>query len=355
MKRLVFGLLGLALLSAAFAEELVLKDTHPDHYTVKKGDTLWDISNVFLENPWMWPEIWQVNPQIENPHLIYPGDQLSLVYVEAEAAPPSEGSAAAEPKKAPRLVLKRGLRTVKLSPETRIEATPEAIPAIPLDKISQFLSESRVVSAGELEQAPYVLAGAEMRLVTGAGDTVYARGDFTDGNKIYGVYRPDGVYVDPASGEVLGYAALNIGSVKRRAQEGDVATLSVTRTTQEIRVEDRLLPHEERDIDSMFYPSAPEQDVNGQIIAVEGGVSQIGSMNVVAVNRGLRDGVKVGHILAIYRRGGAVKDRVKGGVVHLPDERAGLLMVFRAYEKMSFGLVLDAERRMSVGDKVKNP
>ncbi|GAB3110957.1 LysM peptidoglycan-binding domain-containing protein [Aestuariicella hydrocarbonica] len=339
MKKLVFAFFALCLSVSALADEVRLKDTHPDRYTVVKGDTLWDISETFLQNPWMWPEIWHVNPQIENPHLIYPGDDITLIYLDGK----------------PRLTVERGKRVVKLSPKVRATPLDEAIPAIPLDAINNFLSRSRVVTSAELDAAPHVLTGAEQHLVVGEGDDLYARGDFSDGIKTYGVYRAGQRFIDPETNELLGLQALDIGTVKLEKEQGEVGTFAVTRTTEEIRIADRLLPNEERAIDSTFFPSVPVEDISGVIMAVEGGVSQVGRMDVVAINRGEREGVAIGNVMAIFKDGGVIRDRVKGDVVKLPEEKAGLLMVFRTFEKMSFALVLEADRPLAVLDKVHRP
>jgi hypothetical protein len=341
MKKLLIGIAAAWISCSAFAEEIQLNDTHPSSHTVVKGDTLWDISESFLKTPWMWPEIWHANPQVENPHLIYPGDVIRLVYMDGK----------------PRLVVDRGeaSRTFKLSPQARIQPTTEAIPAISLDKINNFLSKSRVTQAGELEAAPHVVVGLENHLILGAGDTLYARGDFSDNSSAYGVYRRGQDFVDPTTNEVLGIQALDIGSVRTKAMADDIGTFAVTRTTEEIRTGDRLMQTEERSIDSTFFPSAPKQEVEGLLIAVEGGVTQIAALDVVALNRGERDGLVIGSVLSIFKQGGTIKDRIKGDVITLPDEKAGLLMVFRTYEKMSYGLVLEASRSLSVNDKVRNP
>lgn len=338
MKKLVFTLFALCLSVSAWADEVRLKSSHPDRYTVVKGDTLWDISNTFLQTPWMWPEIWHVNPQIENPHLIYPGDVIKLIYLDGK----------------PRLTLERS-GNVKLSPKVRAQPIGDAIPSIPLDEINNFLSRSRVVTTAEMEAAPHVLTGAEQHLIVGAGDKLYARGNFDDGAQVYGVYRAGQRFIDPNTNELLGLQALDIGTVKMLTEKGDLGTFDVTRTTEEIRIADRLLPHEERAVDSMFYPSLPEEGLEGVIMAVEGGVNQVGPLSVVALNRGTREGVEVGNVMAIYKDGGVIRDRVKGDLVRLPDEKAGLLMVFRTFEKMSFALVLEASRPLAVNDKVQRP
>jgi nucleoid-associated protein YgaU len=326
----------LGLMTQALAEQVVLREDYPDEYTVVKGDTLWDISSHFLKSPWLWPEIWHVNPQIENPHLIYPGDVIRLVYIDGQ----------------PRLV---NSRYQKLSPQVRVVDDREAISTIPLDRINNFLSRSRVVDEGVLEAAPYVVSGEDKRLITGEGDRVYARGTFEADIPAYGIYRKGQLYKDPKTGEVLGVEAIDIGSGRMRALDAEMATLALTRTTQEVRIGDRLLEEQERAIAATFYPSAPSTDIKGQIIAVEGGVTQVGRMSVVAINRGEREGMIVGNVLAILKTGGQVRDRIKGDLVNLPDERAGLLMVFRTFEKMSLALVLEADRPLATGDKVENP
>lgn len=339
MKKRILGLLGACmLLTQAVAQEPQLKNNYPEQHTVVRGDTLWDISNTFLSNPWMWPEIWHVNPQIENPHLIYPGDVVRLIYLDGK----------------PRVVVDRN-RVVKLSPKVRVVGQGDAIPSIPLDKIKHFLSRSRIVTAEQLAAAPHVVSGESKRLVLGKGDRLYARGSFDDSIAVYGIYRKGETYLDPDTGEVLGVQALDIGSGRMRALDGDIATLLMTRTTEEVRVGDRLLNEEQRAIDATFFPSAPDGEVDAKIIAVEGGVTQVGNMDVVVINRGDREGMKVGNVLAVYKLGGTVKDRIKGDMVTLPDERAGLVMIFRSFEKLSLGLVLEADRPLAVKDLVRNP
>ncbi|HEY3700470.1 MAG TPA: LysM peptidoglycan-binding domain-containing protein [Spongiibacteraceae bacterium] len=341
MKKLLLGgLLALAFAFSAVADVLALKPDHPDTYVVKKGDTLWDISNVFLKSPWHWPQLWHVNPQVKNPNLIYPGDELNLVYIDGK----------------PQLVLSRGKGgDIKLEPEVRSTPIARAIPAIPLEAVSAFLNRGRIVQPGVLENAPYVLLGKEGHIVTGAGDEIYARGAFDAENPSYGIFRKGDTFVDPDSHEVLGVQAMDIGLAKLLSAEKDVATLALNRSTQEIRRSDRLLPEEERAINANFFPSAPEQDIKGKLLAVEGGVSQIGAMNVVVISKGAREGIKEGNLLAIYKTGETISDPVNNDVVKTPDFRAGLLMVFRVFDKVSYGLVLRAERPLRVEDSVRNP
>jgi hypothetical protein len=325
-----------------------LKEGHPDVYTVVKGDTLWDISGMFLDRPWLWPELWRVNPQIENPHLIYPGDRLRLVYIDGE----------------PALMLDRGDagRTYKVSPssdgrlEPRIRATPleSAIPAISLEAIQGFLVQNRVVPPHVLLGAPYVVQGDSERLVLGGGDVVYVRGDLP-GTSAYNFVRKGPMYVDPETGEVLGQEATYLGIGRLSAQEGDISTLFISESREEVQIGDRVLPTEERRVNSTFFPTAPDADVHGAIISVFGGVTQVGQFDVVVINRGEREGIEIGHVLAIYRRGALARDRIANEMVQLPSERAGVMMVFRTFEKLSYGLVLAAERPLAVDDEVRNP
>jgi nucleoid-associated protein YgaU len=322
--------------------EVQLKEGHPDRYTVVKGDTLWDISGKFLSQPWKWPELWHANPQIENPHLIYPGDTLSLVYIDGQ----------------PRLMLNRGESrgTIKLSPKVRSTPMAEAIPTIPLEAINSFLLSNRIVdTADEFNNRPYVVAGNAERVVSGAGDRIYARGMFDEGQNIYGIFRQGKVYTDPETQEFLGINADDIGGGEVVAEEGDIATLNLTRSTQEVRLGDRLFPTEERAVNSIFMPSEPATDVDGVILDVPRGVARIGQYDVVTINKGKIDGLNEGNVLAIYKTGETVRDRVTGDSVKIPDERSGLLMVFRTYEKLSYGLVLYATRDLALMDKVKNP
>ncbi|MBC9252974.1 peptidoglycan-binding protein [Pseudomonas alcaligenes] len=341
MRKSLLALLLLAVGGLAQAE-VQLKEGHPDRYTVVKGDTLWDISGKFLSQPWKWPELWHANPQIENPHLIYPGDTLSLVYVDGQ----------------PRLVLNRGESrgTIKLSPQVRTTPMAQAIPAIPLEAINSFLLSNRIVdSAEDFNGKPYVVAGQQESVISGAGDRVYARGAFDQTQPAYGIFRQGKTYTDPETQEFLGINADDIGSGELVAEEGDIGTLTLTRSTQEVRPGDRLFPTEERAVTSTFMPSEPPTDVNGLILDVPRGVAKIGQYDVVTINKGKIDGLSEGNVLAVYKTGETVRDRVTDESVKIPDERSGLLMVFRTYEKLSYGLVLYATRDLAVMDKVKNP
>ncbi|MCK1789951.1 LysM peptidoglycan-binding domain-containing protein [Pseudomonas violetae] len=341
MRKSLLALLLLA--SAGLAHgQVQLREGFPQQYTVVAGDTLWDISGKFLREPWKWPELWQANPQIENPNLIYPGDSLSLVYVNGQ----------------PRLTLNRGASrgTIKLSPRIRSSPVADAIASIPLQSINSFLLSNRIVDkVEEFNQAPYIVAGDAERVLSGTGDRIFARGQFDSNQPVYGIYRQGKVYTDPESKEFLGINADDIGGGEIVATEGDVATLVLQRTTQEVRLGDRLFSSEERPINSTFMPSAPKTDIKGLIIDVPRGVTQIGAMDVVTLNKGQRDGLVEGNVLVVMKTGETVRDRITGQPLKIPDERAGLLMVFRTYEKLSYGLVLNASRSLAVMDKVRNP
>ena len=348
-------LLGAALFAvAAWAQstenlEPLLRADHPDAYTVKKGDTLWDISGRFLQKPWQWPELWRANPEVENPHLIFPGDTLRLVYNGTQ----------------PSLVVDRGdaSRTYKASPSSgdykmspEIRATPleSSIPAINLEAIQGFLVQNRVVEPAVLDASPYVIQGDSERLVVGGGDRLYVRGALPE-SESYSFVRRGELYRDPVTNEVLGLEARYIGLGRVVATEADITTFFVTSSREEVQIGDRVLPTEERKVDSTFFPSAPSSQVDGQLIAVLGGVTQIGQYDVVVINRGERDGLVPGNVLAIYKRGALARDRIAKETVRLPSERAGILMVFRSFERLSYGLVLATERPLAVNDEVKNP
>ena len=338
MRKLLYALAASALLFTSWAQaQPELRSDHPERYTVVKGDTLWDISARFLNNPWYWPEIWHVNPQVANPHLIYPGDRLALVYIDGK----------------PRITKVATSDVVKLSPQVRSEAIDTPIPAIPLDAIASFLTETRIVTPEEINGAPYVLEGEDGRIITGAGDRIYARGE-KPADRV-GIFRRSKEFVDPDTGEFLGLEARSIARGNINAENGDVLTVGITKSSEEVRIGDRLLVNEDRRLTTSFVPSSPDSEIEGKMISVDGGVSQIGQYNVVAINRGEREGLTAGNVLAVLKAGNMVRDPVTGETIELPSERAGLLMVFQAYEKMSYGLVLQATRPLSVGDKVTNP
>jgi hypothetical protein len=344
MRKILLALFVIFIAKTALADEVTLKEGHPESYTVVKGDTLWGISDRFLNDSWLWPNIWYINQEIANPHLIFPGDVIGLMRVGSQTKI---------------TVLQRGevSRTVKLTPSARIEPISSAIPAIPLDAVAPFITGSRIVEKQDLYDAPHAIAGQEGRLISGSGSNMYFRGKFKkeDVAPAYGIYRKGKTYVDPDSGELLGYEAKEIGNGRTVDVNGDIITIGLTNTSQEVRSGDRLLSTEDRKVSSSFHPKAPDDEMTGRIVSVFGGVSQIGQFDIIVINRGERDGIKEGHVLAIYKELGIVVDRVTNEKVKLPTERGGLMMVFRTFEKLSYALVMKATLTLSVGDELRNP
>ncbi|WP_166362145.1 peptidoglycan-binding protein [Pseudomonas akapageensis] len=246
--------------------------------------------------------------------------------------------------------------TLKLSPRIRSTPLAEAVDGIALKTINSFLLNNRIIDQPDgLQAAPYIIAGDNERVLSGMGDRIFARGRFAPGESSYGVFRQGKSYTDPDSHEFLGINADDIGSVELIAEQGGIATLELKRSAEEVRPGDRLLRSEERALDSTFTPSAPTAEINGVILDVPRGVTQVAQYDVVTLNKGKRDGVSVGNLLAVYRSGEIVRDRITGEQIKIPDERSGLLMVFRTYEKLSYGLVLNASQSLAVMDKVRNP
>jgi nucleoid-associated protein YgaU len=331
------------LVLSTISHSLTLKPDAPERYTVKKGDTLWDISERYTDDAWQWPNIWYQNPQINDPHLIFPGDIIGLMAVGGEMKV---------------AVVERGMesRTVKMTPTARIEPIESAIPTIPMDAIMPFIVNNRIVQAGELEGAPYVLAAGGGRIMNGAGGVAYGRGDFSAGiANAYGIFRASKIYKDPITEEVLGLEAKEIGLANVMSNEKDIVKLDLVKTSQQVKEGDRLLTTENRQLVARFQPKAPDEYVDGFIISVPGGVTQIGQYSMIVINKGKRDGVSEGASLDIMKRGEIVRDRTKEEKVRLPAEKAGQLMVFRSYEKLSYALVVKATRSLNVGDQVRSP
>ncbi|MGK0476276.1 MAG: nucleoid-associated protein YgaU [Oleispira sp.] len=331
------------LLVSTISHALTLKPDAPERYTVKKGDTLWGISERYTDDAWQWPNIWYQNSQIKDPHLIFPGDILGLMTIGGKVKV---------------AVVERGMesRTIKMSPTARIEPIESAIPTIPMDAIMPFITRNRIVEAGELEAAPYILAAGGGRIMNGAGGIAYGRGDFSDGvANAYGIFRASIVYKDPVTEEILGLEAKEIGLANVISNEKDIVKLDLIKTNQQITEGDRLLTTENRQLVTRFQPKAPDDYIDGFIISVPGGVTQIGQYSMIVINKGKRDGISEGSILDIMKRGEVVRDRTKKEEVRLPPEKAGQLMVFRVYEKLSYALVTKATRSLNVGDQVRSP
>jgi hypothetical protein len=389
--------LALLLATPVLADTLKLQDNAPDKYVVVKGDTLWDISGKFLKDPWRWPQIWNMNrEEIKNPHWIYPGD---LVVLDKSG-------------KEPRLSLvkgdKSGMQTVKLSPGERVtEIGSEAIPAIPSRVIYPFLSQPRVVPAGALDGAPFILGTNAERVVLGTGDDAYATGG-KPGVTRWNVLRPGKALKDPATGEVLGYEVEYLGDA-RTLVEGAPQKIRITQSAQEILPKDNLVKADDS-APFEYIPHAPEAKISGRIISAYGGTSDSGPYQTVVIDRGSKDGLEPGHVLAVYREGLAVTlssdeknklawvsessaipnggawlyndvrclnengkatyDQVaevnssfrktclsssSDGDVKLPDARSGLVMVYRVYDRVSYALIMQSQGPVYLLDAVQNP
>ncbi len=328
----------------ASAKEVRLKSGHPVHYTVQPGDTLWGIAGKFLDDPLQWEKLYTENPQISNPSKIYPGEILELRMVNGH----------------PALYLHGG-GTVKLRPMIRSTPIDHAIPMIPLDKIKPFLDGTRVVNQHQLEDSPYILAHQGEHVVTGAGDSIYVEGIKPSSHYTkFWIFRKGKPYVDPQTKENLGYSAQHIGqaSIADFNKRGDPVTMLITEARREVLQGDRLMPRTAAVELTDFQPKIPRRLIKGEIIAVLGGVTQIGQFNVVVLDRGERNGLEVGDLLAISQLGDTVKNpqiNSKQRTIKLPNVRAGELMVFRTFDKVSYGLILHATKPLHILDIVTNP
>jgi LysM domain-containing protein len=330
----------------------------PKSYVVKKGDTLWGIASMFLKDPWLWPEVWIINPQIPNPHLIYPGDTLALAYGANGSPQVSVAQAGATRLEAARL-------------EPRLRSTPldSAIPTIPYAAIQGFLSHPALVSREQINTAPYVLAFRDMHQVAGSGNDVYVSNLTADQNARYAVVHVGNELRDPDDNALLGYEGIYTATalVARPGSPAKVALIDLARETV---AGDRLLSTSE-ETPANFALRAPASDIHGRIIAVLGRVDLVGQFEVVAINRGKRHGLEPGNVLAIDSAGEVVHDLYRGGrtissmasgidtsfapKVKLPDERSGTLLVFKVYDRMSYGLIVGASDTIYVHDVVHNP
>ena len=342
-------------------ESSVVTPDYPERYVVVKGDTLWDISKRFLKDPWLWPSVWHINPGIRNPHLIYPGDIIVMYMVNGKPYITLDGQAGMRPsgaatEKLPRDI-KPGLKVVKLSPSSRVSGIHKAISTIPMNAIRPFLDRPRVVTEDQLDDAPYIVSSYEEHLISGTGNRVYAMNVETP-LAAYNIVRPGKEYVDPESGDVLGYEAIYLADARLlKVGEDEPTTLIVTKALREVLNNDVLIPYEQRDEMFQFTPRSPQEKVKGQIMSVFNGVSQIGQHMVVALNRGEDDGLAPGHVLAVMQKGAEVNDSKAFlfSSVDLPDERAGIMMVFKTYKNMSYALIMEANRAMHVNDRFENP
>ena len=343
----------------------------PDEYTVKSGDTLWAIARLYLTTPWRWPELWGMNLQeVRNPHRIYPGQQLVLERVNGRATLRVRGGDGAP------------TETVRLSPRTRSQPLGDtALPTLQPHLIEPFLAEPIIVGENTLLRAPRIVAAPEGRVLITRGDRVYARGvadaplvPMTDtSTDEFRIFRNAQPLRDPVTRAVLGYEAQYLGraSLVRgegmqpvKTSSGDTratavpATIDIVSAGEEMRVGDRLVPEPPRQLVS-YTPRAPEQRLDGAIVSVYGNaVAMAGQNQVVVLNKGTADGLESGHVLAVLKSGASLVDRSQPGertAIKLPDERNGLMMVFRTFEHLSYALILEIKDGVSIGDRVVNP
>lgn len=365
-------------LPALAAEASALKADAPDRYTVVPGDTLWGISGRYLNDAWKWPELWRMNQeQIKNPHRIYPGDVIVLDRAAGQL----------------RLVEGAG-NTVRLSPRTRVSARAEAsVPAIQPSVVGPFLSRPMVVGETELDTFPVITATQENRVATGAGDLVYASGLRKDLGTAWQVFRRGDPLIDPDTGEILGYVATYLGDA-RVLKFGDQSSVEITRSVQEIYAGDRLVPAGREQPTFSYVPRAPAKSVRGRIISTYSGIWETGPTGIVALSKGAQDGLEVGHVLAIHRSQSTARYEMRASALfgdegpmggeprtyyaerlnvrnsplyqqgvpvsesqyaNLPDERYGLVLIFRTFDRAAFGLVMQASRQVAIHDIVTNP
>jgi LysM repeat protein len=334
------------------APRIALAPNAPDSYVVKKGDTLWDISRTFLRDPWYWPEIWHVNPQVQNPHLIYPGDILHLVYV--------EGANGMQPQ----IVLERG-DTVHVGPKLRSEPRDAPIQTIPYQTVAAFMSKPTLLSDDQIKAAGYLLDSKDSHQAISEGNTIYARGlGAAAPGMRYTVMHVGDALRDPDDNSVLGYNGIYTGS-GRVTRGGDPTSLIMTDSARESVTGDKVMASNV-EVSLDFMPSPPRNVIDGRIIAVADGVNTIGQYQVVAINRGARDGLTPGNVLAVFHAGALVADNAKKGPlgsthkmfsekVRLPDERSGTFMVFKTYDRLSYGLIMEAKDIIQVMDRIGNP
>lgn len=342
IRKVVMGfMLGLLLGGSSlvsFAQDNpVLADSYPERYTVVKGDTLWGISSRFLRDPWRWPEVWQGNPQVQNPDLIFPGDVLVMTFVDG------------------RPMLKSLRReTVKLSPTPR-EIRYDSIPVIDPAAISAYLDAPLVTDDNELKNAGYIVDGFDNRLLMGKYDQFYARNLLDSEADSYRVFRAGRHFVDPTTNESLGWEAVHLGDANM-LKGGDPSRLVLTKAFKDVTLRDRLRPVYDQEALPFYFPKAPQDDnVRGVILETPNASTELGALSVVAVSVGEREGIEVGDVLRIRSQSVSKEDPVTGEGFKIPEERVGLGMVFRTFQKVSYMLITDTSRQVRPGDVVVSP
>jgi len=304
----------------------------PERYVVQEGDTLWDIANVFLRDPWYWSEIWLVNPQVRNPHLIYPGDVLSIYFVGDRPGV-----------------------MIELAPRVRIEALDDE--PFPISALQPFMFRARVVDEETLEQAPYIVAAQDERVIFGPDDRVYVR-NAPDAQRwdLYQLVRRDRMLIDPDTREELGVATIPVGEAEV-VRGGEIATVILRDGQREAVRGDRLIGFDD-DQDLLFDISRPPPGLEGTVIMLFDAITQIGTLQTAVINRGEREGIRNGQVFAVWEAGRVARDPVSGtgnDMVQLPEEEIGNLMVFRTFDKVSYALVIKSIRPIREGFKVRHP
>jgi len=322
-----------------------LRSDAPDKHIVVKGDTLWDISAKFFQDPWKWQYIWGMNKDaIKDPHWIYPGDVIYLDRINGTlriGQPPSASTSAPT-----------DLNVIRLSPRTREgRSSHDAVPTIPADAIAPFLSQPLIVENGTLTNAPTLIGAREGRVMLGMGDTGFVKGLPSDKGNKWQLFRPGKTLTDPDTKEVLGIEATYLGRAEA-TDFAEVSTVTITESAQEIAIDDRLVLPSDETVSS-YLPRAPEGNIAARVISVYGGVSQGGQNTVITLNKGKRDGLEVGHVLALYHKGENVKHEGKNFT--LPDERYGLTFVFRVFDKVSYALVMQTRLPVQLLDRAQTP
>lgn len=320
----------LPLSDAISQSEADLNQDHPDRYVVQEGDTLWNITNKFLKDPWRWPLIWQENSDIKNPHLIFPGD---LLVVTSD----------------------HRIKSVRLKPQVYVQSLDRAIPTIPPNVIQPFLTSAMIVELGELEGAGHVLNGVEDELVLGKYMKFYARGLVDESTEEYRLFRIGKSLSDPESGELLGVEGIHLGDANMQRWGDDVSKLQIFSANQEIGPGDRLLPRGEEAPLPYYQPHSPESQITGWILYAPKGVNEVGRFDVVILSGGSREGLEEGHVLKAMLHRGKRTDPVTKEEYEVPNEESGLMMVFRVFEKLSYALIMESSRAISIGDRYESP
>ena len=331
-----------------------LQSNAPNVYVVKKGDTLWDIAGKFLKSPWRWPEIWASNKHVKNPHWIYPGDRLLLCTLDGRPLIGKDEGDGCDG------IIRRYTGQVTLRPQVRIEPLDDRVPVIPLSNIEQWLDRTAIVSAENVANTPYVLGTADGRVVAGKGQNIYVRGNGLSNGQRYAVYRQgEPYYRVNAKGkkEVIGLELLQVASGIALQNEKDITTLELTDSyNSEVRRGDLVMLEQEAGLPSMFYPTdAAEVQSGGQIVRVMGSIGKVGKYGVVAIDRGSKQGVKVGQVFSVYQQGEMVRDPKTKEMLKLPNQKAGTLMIFRSFNDLSYGYVLASDLPLDVGAAIEPP